>query len=312
MVVRLRALILCLCLGLCACGWASASETVVVIVSSERTGAYLETAQALLGELERGGLPRQQVQQLTLAQWAAAGPLTPKLFVTLGAEAAQALAKGELRSPVLCVLLPRNSFERALQDSGRKASAQFSALYLDQPLSRQLDLIRLALPDARRLGVLWGPESQFQAGALKALALARGMEVVEAAVGRDELLFPGLKRVLEDADLLLALPEPQLYNSASIQNILLSSFRARVPLVAFSSAYVRAGALLALHVTPTQTGLQAATMARAVLQGKALPAAPVYSQDFSVAVNEHVARSLGLNLDGEALRGQLRRREGAP
>lgn len=311
MVVRLRTLVLSLWLGWCACAWAGA-PVAVVIVSSERTGAYLETTQALLGELERGGLAHQQVQQLTLAQWAAAGPLTPKLFVTLGAEAAQVLAKAELRSPVLCVLLPRSSFERALQDSGRKASAQFSALYLDQPLSRQLELIRLALPDARRLGVLWGPESQAQAGALKALALARGLELVEATVGREELLFLGLKRVLEDADLLLALPEPQLYNSASIQNILLSSFRARVPLVAFSSAYVRAGALLALHVTPTQTGLQAAALARAVLQGKALPATPVYSQDFSVAVNEHVARLLGLSLDGEALRGQLRRSEGAP
>ncbi len=82
--------------------------------------------------------------------------------------------------------------------------------------------------------------------------------------------------------------------------------------MAFSPAYVRAGALLALHVTPTQIGLQAATMTRSVLQGKALSATPVYSQDFSVAVNEHVARSLGLTLDAVALRERLRSREAAP
>ena len=118
--------------------------------------------------------------------------------------------------------------------------------------------------------------------------------------------------MLEDADLLLAVPDPQLYNSSSIQNILLASFRANVPLMAFSPAYVRAGALLALHVTPTQIGLQAAAIARGVLQGKALSATPLYSQDFSVAVNEHVARSLGLTLEPDALRVRLRRREGAP
>lgn len=311
MLVRLRLLLLSLGLGFFVLTWAHAAAT-VVIVSSERSAAYVEAAEALVGELERGGLPRQEVLQLTAAEWPATGRLTPKLIVALGAEAAMMLAKAELRAPVLCTLLPRNSFERALLESGRKASSQFSALYLDQPLSRQLELIRLALPAARRIGVLWGPESQVQATALKALAQAIGLELIEATVGRNEPLFPSLKTVLEDADLLLAVPDPQVYNSSSIQNILLASFRARVPLVAFSPAYVRAGALLALHVTPTQIGLQAATIGRSVLQGKALSATPLYSQDFSLAVNEHVAHSLGLTLDADALRARLRRREGAP
>jgi len=83
-------------------------------------------------------------------------------------------------------------------------------------------------------------------------------------------------------------------------------------MVAFSPAYVRAGALLALYVTPTQIGRQAAAITRGVLQGKALSATPLYSQEYSVAVNEHVARSLGLNLDADALRERLQSREGTP
>ncbi len=289
-----------------------AADLTVVIVSSERSPAYVEAAEALIGELEHSGLSRYDMLQLTVQEWAAAGSLKPKIFVALGADAANALAKADTRAPVLCTLLPRSSFERTLRASGRKSSSQFSALYLDQPMSRQLELTRLALPAARRIGVLWGAESQVYAPALKALAQTHGLELIDATVGPNESLFPGLKRVLEDADLLLAVADPQLFNSSSIQNILLASFRAKVPLVAFSPAYVRAGALLALHVTPTQMGLQAAAMARSVIQGKALPATPVYSQDFSVTVNEHVARSLGLNLDAAALRERLRSREGAP
>ncbi|MDO8449043.1 MAG: ABC transporter substrate binding protein [Rhodoferax sp.] len=310
MPLRLRSLIVCFWLTWLAGTLAHAAPT-VVIVSSESSVAYVEAAGALVDELERGGVPRIELLQVTVAEFAVAGQLTPKLFVALGSEAANALAKAELRTPVLCTLLPRSSFERALLTNGRKASPQFSALYLDQPLSRQLELIRLALPAARRVGVLWGDESQAQAPALKALAQARGLELAEATVGSNELLFPGLKRVLEDADLLLAVPDHQLYNSSNIQNILLASFRARVPLVAFSPAYVRAGALLALHVTPRQIGQQAAAIVRGVLQGKTLSATPLYSQDFSVAVNEHVARSLGLTLEPDALRARLRRREGA-
>lgn len=310
MLVRLRSLLLSC--WLCCCAVSTAQAVTVVIVSSERSPAYAQAAQALVSELERNGGSRYEMLLLTATEFAGAGNLRPKLFVALGAQAAQALAQAALPAPVLCALLPRSSFERVLRSSGRKASSQFSALYLDQPLSRQLGLIQLALPEARRIGVLWGQESQAQASALNALAQARGLSLLAASVEQDEKLFPALKAVLQDADVLLALADPQVFNSSSIQNILLTSFRAKVPLVAFSPAYVQAGALLALHVTPEQIGQQAATLAAAVLQGKALSATPLYSQDFSVAVNEHVARSLGLMLDAAALRTRLLRAEAAP
>lgn len=306
----LRLLILGLWLG-----WLAGPEGLaasVVLVSSNRSAAYSESAEALMGELERRGLPRSEMLQTVVGESPLAGTPTPRLFIALGSEAASLLAKSEPGAPVLCVLLPRASFERILQASGRKASAQFSALYLDQPLSRQLDLVQLALPTARRIGVLWGPESEFQAPALKQLAQSRGLELVGASVGRDEPLFPVLKKVLEEVDVLLAVPDPQVYNSSSIQNILLATFRAKVPMVAFSPAYARAGALLALQATPSQIGLQAASLARAVLQGGSLPATPPYPQDFTVVVNEHVAHSLGLTLDPDVLRSRLRRREGPP
>lgn len=310
MLVRLRSLLLSCWLGCCAVSTVQAAS--VVIVSSESSPAYAQAAQALVSELERSGGSRYDMLLLTATELAGAANLRPKLFVALGAQAAQALAQAALPAPVLCALLPRSSFERVLRSSGRKASSQFSALYLDQPLSRQLGLIQLALPEARRIGVLWGQESQAQASALNALAQARGLSLLQASVEQDEKLFPALKAVLQDADVLLALADPQVFNSSSIQNILLTSFRAKVPLVAFSPAYVQAGALLALHVTPEQIGQQAATLAAAVLQGKALSATPLYSQDFSVAVNEHVARSLGLMLDAAALRTRLLRAEAAP
>lgn len=311
MLRSLRSLLLAFWLGLLAAAWTHAA-TSVVIVSSDRSAAYMEAVEALIGELERGGVSRYDMLQLSASELPAAGPLNPKLFVALGTEAALVLAKSEQRIPVLCTLLPRASFERILQTSGRKSSTQFSALYLDQPWGRQLELIRLALPAVQRIGVLWGNESHSQAAALKAQVHARGLELLEVSVERDAAVFPALKRVLEDVDVLLAVPDPQVYNSSSIQNILLTSFRAKVPLVAFSSAYVRAGALLAVHVTPAQMGGQAAAIARGVLQGKTLPPTPLYSQNFTVTVNEHVARSLGLALDAQALTTRLLRSEGTP
>ena len=312
MYLFLRSLLFSLCLICFAVGASGTHAATVVIVSSERSPAYVGAAEAVISELERNGLSRYEMLQLTAEEFSTAGPLSPKLFVALGSVAASALAKSVTVAPVLCTLLPRSSYERILQANGRKSSSQFSALYLDQPLSRQLELIRLAMPEVRRIGVLWGTESQSQAAPLKTLARARGLELVEASVGPETLLFPALKSILESAEVLLAMADPQVYNSNSIQNILLASFRVHVPMVAFSPAYVRAGALVALHVTPTQLGQQAGAIAWGVLQNKTLSVSPLYSRDFSVAVNEHVARSLGLTLDGAALRERLLRKEGAP
>lgn len=291
--------------------WAIAPAKVVV-VSSEASAAYTEAADALERELVRQRLTEVQVQRMTLDEFSAARPSAPQLYVALGAQAALALARIQPAAPVLCTLLPRRAFERALEHGRLKASAQFSALVLDQPLSRQLALVRLALPDAKRLGVLWGPESKALAPALGAAAAAQGLNLVQADWVVGEPVLYGLRRVLESAEVLLAMPDPEVFNANTVQHLLLASFRARVPMVAFSPAYVRAGALMAVYVTPAQLGEQAASLAQGVLQGKDLPPQPIHSRKFSIQVNDHVGRSLGLTLNAGELSTRLKRLEGTP
>ena len=292
------------------------SDERVVIVSSDTTSAFVEVAQVLIDGLVRDGLSRYDVRQLTTSELVSlvkAGQTPhPRVFVALGTEASAALASGAGATPVLSALLPRSSFERVLQASGRKTSSQFTALYLDQPLSRQMALIHLALPAAQRVGVLLGQESVLRAPALRSLAQANGLTLVEALADSPKTVFPRLKTLLDECDVLLALADPQVYNSNSLQNILLTTFREKVPMVAFSPAYVRAGALMSLHVTPAQVGSQALGLVQLVLRDQTLPASAVESRDFEVGVNEHVARSLGLTLDASALRLELRRLERLP
>lgn len=304
---------LCLLLWLCAAtgAWAVTPAS-VVIVSSEASPAYTEAADALVRELDRQQLPVASVQRMTVAELSATQPPNPQLYVALGAQAALALARMQPGVPVLCTLLPRRAFERALEQGGIKSPRQFGALVLDQPLARQLALVRLAMPRAQRLGVLWGPESKALAPALGTAATARGLELVQANWVAGESLFTGLRQILDGADVLLAMPDPDVFNAHTLQHLLLASFRAQVPMVAFSPAYVRAGALMAVYVTPAQLGEQAADMAKGVLQGKGLPAQPTYSRQFAVQVNDHVARSLGLTLDAGELVTRLRYLEGSP
>src|SRR6185369_16911462 len=74
------------------------------------------------------------------------------VIVAVGVQAMRNVASWDNVPPVLNVLVPRASYDRLVAESGRtRRRAQFSAIYLDQPLARQLNLIRQVLPGRQRV-----------------------------------------------------------------------------------------------------------------------------------------------------------------
>lgn len=287
---------------------ASAAE--VTVVSSERTAGYVEALDVLVAELARLNLPVSDVDLPTGGSLAAVlVQQKPKLIVTLGTEALRQVLAQESRIPVLAALIPRTSFERVARASVSKAP--IAALYLDQSMARQLDLVHLAFPTAQRVGVLFGGESIAQRMAISAAAAARSLVLVNGVVSPAHTVANALSDALDGSDILLAVPDPQVFNPNTVANVLMSTYRARVPVVAFSPAYVRSGAALSLHTLPSQVGAQAAVLVRQFLQSGVLPASQ-YPLDFSISVNERVARSMGLDLDARDLTELLRRLERKP
>ena len=282
----------------------------VCVISSDKAPAFQEAADSLVQELVRGGMARQDIALLSTADLAEPGRTCAdtRLIVTLGTDALRQVGSRNMKTVVMAGLIPRIAFERVLQDGSRKNPYPIAALYLDQPLGRQLDLLRLAMPAARRIGVLWGPESVLQQPMLAAMLAARGLELSEGTFTEGQPLIGPLRAALLDADVLLAMADGSAFNPSTASNILLTSYRAKTPVMAFSPAYVKAGALLSVHSTATQAGVQLAAMASQFLQTNALPASQ-YPQDFSITVNEYVAHSLGLELDAKVLVTRLRRLE---
>jgi putative tryptophan/tyrosine transport system substrate-binding protein len=296
-----------------AFAYGTAWSAEVVIISSGRSAGYLEAGQAAMSELARAGVKRSDVAQLyasdmVAADWGAAQGA--RVWLTLGSDALSRALQREGRPAVVAALIPQQSFERILKLAPRAANPAV-AVYLDQPLGRQIDLLHLALPDIRKVGALWGPESVAQQSALLAALQVRNLQLVNGIVGASNTLFAALRPVLEDADALLAVADPEVYNGTTVSNILLATYRAKVPVMAFSPAYVQAGALLALYSTPRQIGIQAAGLVRQLQTGGGVPASQ-HPAEFTVAVNEHVARSLGFSLDEAALVARLQKLERRP
>jgi hypothetical protein len=296
-----------------ACLASPALAHLVCVVSGDKSAAFQEATDSLVLELMRSGVTRADIQVLTVADFQDGGPHMGegRLIITLGSDALRHVAGRNLRPPVIAGLIPRLSYERVLQELNRKNTSTIAALYLDQPFGRQLDLLRLALPHVRRVGVLWGPESVSQQPLLTAAMQGRGLELSEGIYTDGQPLISPLRNALNDADVLLAVADGAVYNATSTSNILLTSYRAKTPVMAFSPAYVKAGALLSVHSTATQAGAQLGTMANHFLQTSVLQASQ-YPSDFNITANEYVARSLGLALDAAALSERLRKLEKKP
>ncbi len=288
--------------------WAAGSISVWVALS-ETGGAHAEAAEALRAELERAQPERINWRVAHWSEFKLRTP-EPEWVVAVGTTAQRGMqdlfSDDSTPPPLLAILVPRLAFER-IADQKRLRAGSISAVFLDQPPARRLELIRLALPAVRTVGILVGGESQGQVSALEKAANGRGMQLEVSPVGQGGL-FPALQSLLLKAEVLLALPDPGVFNGQTAAGILTATYRRQVPLVGFSPAYVKAGALLALYSTPAQVGARGGELLRQALSGKSLPP-PQWPDEFSISINRDVAHSLGFVLDDAQLGEQLRQKE---
>ncbi len=269
-----------------------------VVVMSDDSAPYLDVYQVIQSYL--GDTPHQ-VSRVNAVGLTSASVDGVQLAVAVGVRAAEALAVLPERLPVLAVLVPRVWYLKTgrsrLSDGGRRP---VSAIYIDQPFERQAKLIRLAFPDARRVGVLLGADQEWLTGELSEALRSQRLSLVHATLSGDEQLIIPLENVLAEADLLLAVPDPLVFNRNTAQSLFLTSYRYRDPVMGYSHSMTRAGALLSLFSSPAQIGRQAAEWVRNALNNVPArlppPAFPAY---FDISINEQVARSLGFALPPE-------------
>jgi hypothetical protein len=271
----------------------------IKVVLSDDSAPYQEAYQAIRAGLQGQGHDITPVD---------AGRLDPgelasaSLVVAVGLRATTALGQLAARPPLLAILVPREwylkSAQPVLNGSGSKP---VSAIYVDQPFDRQARLIRLAFPDARRVGLVIGEKRDLLVRQLQAALHRQGLSLEHETISTERELIGSLERVLPSSELLLALPDPIAFNRNTAQTIFLTSYRYRDPVLGYSHSLTRAGALLSLYSTPAQVGRQAAEWIEAAGPGEVLRLPPPSHPDyFSVSINNQVARSLGIKLPAEA------------
>ncbi len=232
------------------------------------------------------------------------------IIVTFGLQAAGDIGAAAEHITVINALLPSYGFNSLHNHRSPAERARISAVFIDQPVFRQIRLIREALPKQSEVAIIASDSSSILADNLADEAIRQGLSVRRLDIPNKDSLYDALQSTLSGRAALIALPDRSLFNAETVQNILLTSFRMQSAVIGFSAAYVRAGALISVHTTPEQVGMEAAFLVNATLSEHALPP-PRFPELFEVGVNPTVARSLGIPLDAPAsIERQLRQLEG--
>lgn len=273
-----------------------AHAAVVAVVLSEDSAPYHETVEAIESELR----PQHTVIRVLSPKLGISGSALSRanLLITVGVKAAEQIAEQGSGAPVLSVLVTEDWYRSQGRTKFASRTQEYGVIVLEQPISRQLRLIRHAFPKAARLGVIVGRSNAGQIDSVRMAAGVAGLGIASAVLESEQSLVATLSQVLKEADLLLALPDAEVLNRNTVQSVLMTTYRYRDPVVGYSVALSRAGAMVSLYSTPAQIGRQAGeTAARALEEGKLT--AFQWPKYFSVSVNDHVARSLGINVPSE-------------
>ncbi len=269
----------------------------ILLVKSANTALYDKAENAFHTELARTCLSGRDCPSVTtilskdLKQYIGADY---RLLVLIGQKASAAAFAQKMTAAVrqLHIMVSKKNYSQITGCCDRT-----SAIFLEQPLERQLGFIAFILPERKRIGVLLGEYSTHYREELQDQANRMGLELFIREVDSAEHIGKLLYELRHKVDLLLSLPDPTIYNRNTLSNILLTTYRHQIPVIGFSKGLVKSGALAALYSTAEKIGVQAVAVAYSLLQGEAdFWWAPT---DYSVSVNRKVARSLRLNLPAD-------------
>jgi len=286
----------------------------VVFVSPSAEGPYARTVKAFEQEIEalcagkashcKNGylISRERPDTLDLSR------VDPdhSVLVALGLDAARWLAAAKWTGKTIYALLPSQSYLE-LSACCIDPKTAHSALYLDQPMGRYFALARQLFPDSKRVGVLFGPDTAGLEAEVRNKAKGLGLSLASGSVDSSDDVGPALGTLLDSTEVLLAMADPVIFNNRTIYGVLLSTYRNRVPVIAYSESFVKAGAVAAVFTSAESVGTELAHMIHPVTRNrKARLPPPRFPRHVDVVVNRQVARSLGLTLpDIDAIRRNL-------
>ncbi len=178
-------------------------------------------------------------------------------------------------------------------------------LSLKVPFRQPLQALHTLAPKVSRIGVLFDPEKTTEMHRqLLHDANALGIKIVSEEVHQEQDVASALNALKDRIDALWLLPDSTVLTESTLDFLMSTTLEANIPVVGFSAALVRSGAVVGAYVHYADIGSQAAQLTQQLARqtsssflGTIIPPERVHQ-----AINQKSARYLGLSLTPDVLR----------
>lgn len=248
------------------CGEGSARKHIVTVVSYDKSPFY-EALSGIKQVLAEKGVAAEYVtvnldgDENREAEIGRALSRSPDIIVCLGTRALEIEKVHRAGVPLV--------YGMTLKPEDNLNENVVAGVSLEFPLEIELAKLKAFLPEAQRVGVLYNPEENGDK-IRKATGIAEklGLELIAVPVQSPLELPYALEQVVKKAEVLWGISDRIVLSPKTSKNILLYSFRNRIPFIGLSHAWVKAGALYALDRDYNDIGVQCGEIVYDVLAGR--------------------------------------------
>ena len=218
------------------------------------------------------------------------------LIISIGYKSAKVMAKHKTKNNVIYTLIPDNESLR-LSIPCEKTTCY--KIYINQPVNRYVQLFKDLFPKGKTLVFATTKENSIKSQQVKIASKNNNLIFKEIRIHKNTNISRTFINKLNNNDVLLALPNPGIYNASNAKSIILSTYYASVPIIAYSKSFAKAGALVSLYSSISNIADKTASIVNTIIKDGPQNKKEYYPDAFSIEINSTVASSLNIDVDSE-------------
>jgi putative ABC transport system substrate-binding protein len=170
---------------------------------------------------------------------------------------------------------------------------------INVPVEQQIWLFKQLGPQIKRIGVVFNrAKTGYLVRRAQIVAREEGLELVTREINTAKDAIGALESLQDGIDALWLVPDETVLSQTVVQQMLLLSYRRKIPLLGLSDRHAQMGALFALSFASGEDiGRQAGEIAQAILAGRPVTDVPyTHARKLYLTVNLKAAQKLGLEI----------------
>jgi len=225
----------------------------------------------------------------------------PTVIVAVGTEATYFALGAVARVPVVFCMVP-NALDATFLAEGSRHKSRVAGVSTDVAPKEQIAWALKLDEEVKNIGVLYSARTKRTMEALRAAGQDSGITITPIETNRNDFLKAIELLTSNRCDGAIMLPDADVYNTPTVQRLLLWGLRARKPVWAFSSKIVKAGAFAGWQPKDEAIVSQTIDIVERIIRGSDVASIGVnYPARITCSINERSTELIGVSVPDEVL-----------